>query len=108
MNTIIMNSGNSKTSDPHRLLLILSDKINFKRKDKCVALSNLSIYYTWRDIKNSYKNNKFKISAATWNEEFELLDRSYSVSNYKEHFKQFLKKHKTVTGNASIMIFVNK
>ena len=46
-----MNSGNSKTSDPHRLLLNLTDKINLERSDKYVALSNLSIYYTWKNIK---------------------------------------------------------
>ena len=55
-----MNSENSKTSDPHRLLLSLTDKINLKRNDKFVASSNLSIYYTWKNIKKSYKNNKFK------------------------------------------------
>ena len=57
-----MNSGKSKTSDPQRLLLNLSDKINLKRIDKYVALSSLSIYYTWKSIKKSYKNNKFKTS----------------------------------------------
>ena len=72
---------NIKTSDPHRLLVNLSDKINLERSDKYVALSNLSISYTWENIKKSYKNNKFKISALTWNEEFELPDRSYSVSD---------------------------
>ena len=60
MDTLVMNSENSKTSDPHRLLLNLSDKINLKRKDKYVFLSNLSIYYTWRNIKKSYINNKCK------------------------------------------------
>ena len=60
-----MNSGNSKTFESRRLLLILSDKINLKRSDKYVALSNLSIYYTWKNVKKSYKNNKFKISAPT-------------------------------------------
>ena len=79
--TIFMNSGNSKTSDPHRLLLNLSDKIGFKRKDKYVGLSTSSIYYTWKNIKISYKNNKLKISALTWNEEFELPHGSYSVSD---------------------------
>ena len=58
-----MNSRNRKTSDPHRLLLNLADKINLKRSDKYVALPNLRIYYTWRNIKKSYKNKKFKISA---------------------------------------------
>ena len=69
-----MNSGNSKTSDPYRLLLNLSDKIKLKRQDKCLALSNLSIYYKWKDIRKSCKNNKLKISAPTWNEELELPD----------------------------------
>ena len=61
-----MNSENSKTSYPHRLLLNPSDKIDQKRKGKYAALSNLSIYYTWENIKTSYKNNKLKISAPTW------------------------------------------
>ena len=81
MDTIFMNSEDSKTSDPRRLLLNLSGKINLKRSDKYVALSNLSIYYTWENFKKSQKNNKFKISAPTWKEEFELPDESYSVSD---------------------------
>ena len=76
MDTIFANSGSSKTSDSHRPLLNLSDKINLKRSDKYVVLSNLSIYYTWKNIKKSYKNNKFKISALTWKKEFELADGS--------------------------------
>ena len=71
-----MNSKNSETLDPHRLLLSLIDKIDLRRKDKYFALSSLSIYYTWKNINKSYKNNKFKISAPTWNEEFELLNGS--------------------------------
>ena len=74
MDTIFMNFEKSKTSDLHKLLFSLSDKINLKRSNKYVAFSNFSIYYTWKNIKKSYKNNKFKISAPTWNEEFELLD----------------------------------
>ena len=81
-----MNSENSKLSDPHRLLLNLSDKTNLKRSDKYVALSNLSIYYIWKNIKKSYKNNKFKISAPTWNVKFELSDGSYSVSDTQDYF----------------------
>ena len=73
MDTIVVTSKSSKTSDPLRLLLILSDKINLKRSDIYVALSNLSIYYTWKNIKKSYKNNKSKISAPTCTEELELL-----------------------------------
>ena len=81
MDSIFMNSENSKTSDPHRLLLNLADKINLKGSDEYVALSNLSIYYTLENIKKSYKNDKLKISAPTWNEEFELPDGSYSTSD---------------------------
>ena len=86
-----MNSENSKTSDPHRLLLNLSDKINSKRNDKHVALSNLSIYYMWKNFKKLYTNNKFKISASTCNDEFELPDGSYSVSDIQDYFKYILK-----------------
>ena len=64
MDIIFRNSENSKISDPHRLLQNFTDKIDLRRKDKFVALSNLSrIYYTWKNIKMSYKNNEFKISA---------------------------------------------
>ena len=81
-----MNSKNSKTTETQRLLANLSDKIDLKRSDTYVAVSNLSVYYTW-------KNNQFKISAPTWNEEFELPDGSYSVSVIQEFFEYILKKH---------------
>ena len=90
MNTIFTHSENSKTYDPHILLLNLTDKIHLKRKDKYIALSNLSIYYTWKNIQ-SYQHNKFKISAATWNEDFELPDGSYSTSGIQGYFEY--KKH---------------
>ena len=102
-----MNSENNKTSDPHTLLLNLSHKINLKRSDKYVALSNLNIYYTWKNIKKSYKNNKFKISVPTWNEEFELPDGSYSVSDIQDYFKYIFKKHGEMTDNPSIRINLN-
>ena len=108
MDTIFTNSENSKTSDPHILLLNLSDKINLKRSDKYVAFSNFSIYYAWKKIKKSCKNNKFKISAPTWNKEFELPDGSYSVSDIQDYFKYIFKEHKIVSDNPSIMIYVNK
>ena len=81
-----MNSWNSETSNPHRVLLNLTDIINLNRNDKYVALSNLSTYYTWENIKMSYKNNKFKISAPIWNEEIELPDGSNSASNIQNYF----------------------
>ena len=76
-----MNSENSQTFDPHRLLLNLTDKIDLKNKDKYITLSNLSIYYTWKNIKNVYQNSKFKISASTWNQKLELPDGSYFISD---------------------------
>ena len=86
MYTIFMNSENSKTSDPHRLSINLTDKINIERRDKYVALSNLSIYYTWKNIKRSYKTNKFKVSHLTWNEEFELPDGSNHCTKIHIYF----------------------
>ena len=102
-----MNSENSRTSEYHVLLLNLTNKIDL-RSEKTVALSNLSIYYTWKDIKSSYNNNKFKISAPTWNEEFKLPDGSYSISDIQDYFQYILKKHSESVDNPSIRIDVNK
>ena len=87
MDTIFMNSENSKTPKPHVLVLKLTNKLDLRIGKKVIALSNLSIYYTWKNIKNSYNNNKFKISAPTWNDEFELPDGSYSVSDIQDYFE---------------------
>ena len=77
---------NRKISDLHRLLLNLTNKTDLRRKDKYIALSNLSIYYTWKNIRKSYTKNKFKISNPTWNDEFELSDGSYSISDIQDYF----------------------
>ena len=69
MNVIFMNSENSKISKSNVLALKLTNKLDLRIGEKVIALSNLSIYYTWRNIKSSYKNNKFKISPPTWNDE---------------------------------------
>ena len=87
MDTIFMNSENSRTSEYHVLLLKIVNKLGLRRNQKRVALSNLTIYYTWRNIKSSYKNNKFKISAPTWSDEFELADGSYSISDIQDYFE---------------------
>ena len=87
-----MNSENSKTSKPHVLKLNFASKLNLRIGEKVIALTNLSIYYTWKKIKSSY-NNKFKISLPTWNDEFELPVRLYSVSDIQDYFKDILKKH---------------
>ena len=76
-----MNSENSRTFKPHILILKLTDKLDLRTGKNVIALSNLSIYYTWKNIKSTYNNNKFKISAPTWNDEFELPDGSYSISD---------------------------
>ena len=111
MDTIFMNSENSKTSEYY----VFTDKLDLRRGQKTVALSNLSIYYTWKNIKSSYNNNnnnnnnnKFKISAPTWNEEFELPDGSYSISDIQDYFEYILKKHSESVDNPSITIYVNK
>ena len=80
MDTMFMNSENNRTLKPHILILELTNKIDLRMGEKVIALSNLSIYYTWKNIKSSCNNNKFKISGPTWNDEFELTDGSYSVS----------------------------
>ena len=108
MDTTFMNSENSKTSEYHVLVLKLTDKLDLRRGQKTVALSNLSIYYTWKNIKSSYNNNKFKISASTCSEEFELPDGSYSVSDIQDYFEYILKKHSESVDNPSIRIYVNK
>ena len=108
MDTTFVNSKNSGTSDPRRLLLNLTDKINLNGSDKYVALSNLSIYYIWKNIKMSCKNNEFKISATTWNKQFKLPDELYSASDIQEYFQYILKTTGEKTDKPSIKIYVNK
>ena len=103
-----MNSENSKTPKSYILILKLINKLELRIGKRVIALSNLSIYYTWRNIKSSYNNNKFKISAPTWNDEFELPDRSYSVSDIQDCFEYILKKHGEDIDKPSIQIYVNK
>ena len=108
MDTIFMNSENSRTSEYHVLVLKLTDKLYLRKGQKSVALSNLSIYYTWKNVKSSYNNNKFKISTPTWSEEFNLPDGSYSISDIQDYFEYILKKHGGNVDNPSIKIYVNK
>ena len=108
MDTIFMNSENSRTSEYHVLVLKLADKLDLRRGQKSVALSNISIYYTWKNIKSSDENNKFKISAPTWSGEFELPDGSYSISDIQDYFEHILKKHSESVDNPSIEIYVNE
>ena len=100
MDTMFMNSENSRNPEYHVLTLKLTDKLDLRRGQKTVALSNLSIYYTWNNIKSSYNNNKFKMSAPT----FELSDGSYIVSDIQDYFEYVLKKHNESVDNPSIRI----
>ena len=97
METIFMNTENSKTDEPQRFATDLIDKCNLKNPKKNMALANLSIHYTWKNIKSEYNNNKFKISARTWNETFDLPDGSYSISDIQDYFEFIIKKHETLT-----------
>ena len=74
-----MNTLNSKKSESNKFIYQFTDKLNLKNPNKNMALANLSIYYTWKNTKSDYKNNKFKINAPTWNETFDLPDGSYSI-----------------------------
>ena len=103
-----MNSENSETSEPHILILKLTVKLVLRRGEKSITLSDLSLCYTWKNIKRSYSNNKFKISAPTWNDKFELPDGSYSVSNIQDYFEYILKKHGENIDKPSVKIYVNK
>ena len=93
MDTSFMNSENSRTSEYHILVLKLTDKLDLRRGQNSIALSNLSIYYTWKIMKSSCNNNKFKISVPTCSDEFKLPDGSYLVSDIQDVFEYILKKH---------------
>ena len=108
MDTIFMDSENSKTSKPHVLILKLTNKLDLRIGEKIIALSNLSIYYTWKNIKSSYNNNKFKIFAPTWNDKFELPDGSQSLSDIQDYFAYILKKYGEDIDKPSVPIYVNE
>ena len=89
-------------------MLKLTDKLDLRGGQKTFASSNLSIYYTWKNVKSSYNNNKFKISAPTWSEEFELPDGSYSVSGIQDYFEYIYKKQSESVDNPSIRMYINR
>ena len=97
METFFMNTKSSKTNEPYRFKYDLMDRLDFKNPNKNMALANLSIYYTW-------KNNKFKISAPTCNETFDLPDGSYNISEIQVYFEYIIKKHETIGENAPIKV----
>ena len=103
-----MNSENSKASEPQRFRLNLTDKFNLEDPKKNTALANLSIYYTWKNIRSEYNNNKLKIFVPTWNESFGLPDGSYSISDIQDYFEFIVKKYETFTENPPVQIYVNR
>ena len=89
-----MNTEHSKTNQPHMFKYNLIDKLNLKNPNKNMALANLSICYTWKNVKSIYKNNKFKISAPTWNETFDLPDGSFNILTIQNYFEYVIKNMK--------------
>ena len=107
METFFMNSKNSKTNEPDRFKYYLTDKLDLKNPNKNLALANLSSYYTWKNVKSIYNNNKFKILAPTWNETFDLPDGLYNISEIQDYIEYIIKKHETIGENAPILIYAN-
>ena len=108
METFSMNTKNSKTSEPHRLKYNLIDKLDLKHRNKNMALASLSIYYAWKNIKSTYNNNKFKTSAPTWNDTFDLPDGLYNIPAIQNYIEYIIKKHETIADTAPILIYANK
>ena len=107
METFFMNSKNSKTNEPYKFKYDLIDKLDFKNPNKNMALANLSIYYTWKNVKSTYNNNKFKISVPTWNETFDLPDGLCNISEIQDYIEYIIKKHEIIGENAPILIYAN-
>ena len=107
METFFMNTENSKTNKPNRFKYDLIHKLDLKNPNKNMALGNLSIYYTCKNVKSTYNNNKFKISAPTLNETFDLPDGSCNISEIQDYIEYIIKKHETVGENAPILIYAN-
>ena len=97
-----MNTENNKTSEPHRFRWDLTDKRNLKNPTKNMASANLSIYYTWKNIKSTSS------PAPTWNDTFHLPDGSYLISDIQDYFEFIIKKHENLIENLPIQIYPNK
>ena len=102
-----MNTKNSKTSEPNRFKYDLTDKLDLRNPNRKMALANLSIYYTWKNVKSTCNNNKFKISTPAWNETFDLPDGSYNILEIQDYIEYIIKKHEKIGENAPILIYAN-
>ena len=104
-----MNTENSKTNESNKFIYQFTDKLNLKNpNNKNIGLVNLSIYYTWKNIKSAYSYNKFKIYAPTWNDGFELPDGYYSISDIQDYFEFIIKKLETLAENPPMQIYQKK
>ena len=103
-----MNTANSKTKHSHKFVYDFIDKLNLKNPNKNIALANLSIYYTGQHVKSDYNNNKFKISAPTWNDTFDMRDGSFSIAALQNYFDYIIKKHETIAEVSPVLIYVNE
>ena len=103
-----MNTENNKTNEPRKFVLNLSQRLVLRSSNKIVALQNLYFYYTWKNIRKQYKNNKLKIIAPIWNDGFELLDGSYSVSDIQDYIEYIIKKQETLTTIPPIHVYTNR
>ena len=102
-----MNTTNSKTKHLNKFIYNFTDKLNLKNPNKNIALANLSIYHTRKNVKSDY-NNKFKIAAPTWNDTFDVPDGSYSIAALQNYFEYIIKKHETITDVSPVLIDVNE
>ena len=103
-----MNTANGKTKHSNKFIYNFTDKLNLKNPNKNIALANLSIYYTWKNVKSDYNNNRFKISVPTWNDTFDMPDDSYSIAALQNYFEYIIKKHETITEVSPVLIYVNE
>ena len=103
-----MNTANSKTNQSNEFVYNFTDKLNLKNPNKNITLANLSIYYTWKNVKSKCNNNKFKISAPTWNDTFDVRDGSYSIATLQNYFEYIIKKHETIADVSPVLIYVNE
>ena len=108
MERIFKNSENSKINKPYQFVFNLSQKLGLKSSNKHVALQNLSIYYTWKNIRKQCENNKLKIIAPKWHDEFELPDDSYGVSDIHDYIEYIIKKNETLAATSPANVYINR
>ena len=106
MEKIFMNTEKSKTNEPHQFILNLSQRVDLRSSNKHVVLQNLSIYQTRKKIRKQYKNNK--LNSSKWNDEFQLPDSSYSVSDVQDYIEYIIKKHEALTTNRPLHVSINR